>query len=248
MFQDIKQGAVRFFESSAGAQSGQFELTPSAPAPSITEMALLVLVPRTSLSLFVAAFVAAATFANILGSPMTRQILGFDKVTHLPSMDITSNAFFAASVTSTALKRMGRYVLAGSVLICVKCAPHHRSTRMGLGGARASTIPFALGFTTRLKMTARMMAIPVMTTNQSSQARPPLPLKSSWTRAIGPRVRLPDSKTGSRQLDGIIVGCIGFWLIEGFSLVDSWYFTVFFDHRRLWYIRICCLMLHDCWK
>jgi hypothetical protein len=23
----------------------------------------------------------------------------------------------------------------------------------------------------------------------------------------------------------IAVGCIGFWLIEGFSLVDSWYFT-----------------------
>jgi hypothetical protein len=26
----------------------------------------------------------------------------------------------------------------------------------------------------------------------------------------------------------ISVGCVGFWIIEGFSLVDSWYFTTVF--------------------
>jgi hypothetical protein len=155
-------------------QSGQFELTPSAPASKHHRDGLLVRWSPTD-SLF-AASVAAATFA-ILGSPMTRQILGRQSHTRHGSMD-HEQCILLLPGDELGSKTYGAYVLAGSVLN--KCATPTDQREWALEG-RVARMP-ATPFTLALKTAARMMAIPAMTTSQSFQARPPLPPKSSWTR------------------------------------------------------------------
>lgn len=235
-------------------QKGQFELTPSATdskhrregSGSVESQGLPS--PHSS---------QQQPSPNILGSPMTRQILGRQSHTRHGSMDITNNAFFAAGVTSNGSKTYGATRSRGFSADMSSAHPQPINENGPLEGNNAiPTIPFAPGGYNGVADSINDddgycsdddESIVSSASSSSTEVlldERAMKLQSAKYVFLTLRLALVNSMVI------IAVGCIGFWLIEGFSLVDSWYFTTVFlttvgygmySHHR-------CMIQWQLWK
>jgi hypothetical protein len=229
-------------------QSGQFELTPSDPASKHHRDGSNGVESNGLPSPYSS---QQQPSPNFLGSPMTRQILGRQSHTRHGSMDITGNAFFAAGVTSTGSKTYGAVRPRGFSADMSSAQPPPINENRPLEGSSAMpAIPFESGGYNGVENNCEDDGYSsdddesVVSTSSSSSTEVLLDERATKLRSAK-YVFLTLRQALVNSMVIIAVGCIGFWLIEGFSLVDSWYFTTVFlttvgygmysNHR-------CCMM------
>lgn len=164
--------------------------------------------------------------SRLLGSPVTRQILGRQKHTRHASIDATNSKLFAGGVPTNYGAAMQSSVSDNMLL-----NPSSAGTE-GMGMPKSTS-------TNRLRTIASSGDLGELDgTASESEYDPDTPSSSSTvssTEAIwdGTKSQLNAGKyvfltlrlALLNSMVIIAVGCVGFWLIEGFELVDSWYFT-----------------------
>jgi hypothetical protein len=205
-------------------QSGQFELTPSnsveshgLPSPFSSQHSS-----------------QKQPSPNFLGSPMTRQILGRQSHTRHGSMDITGNAFFAADVTSTGSKKYGAVRPRGFSADLSNAQPLPINENGPFEGSSSiPSISLVPGGNNGVENNCDDDGYSsdddesVVSSASSSSTEVLLDERATKIRSAK-YVFLTLRQALVNSMVIIAVGCIGFWLIEGFSLVDSWYFTTVF--------------------
>jgi hypothetical protein len=215
--------------------NGQFELTPSAPASKHHRDGSNSVESHGPPSPYSSQHSSQQQPSpNILGSPMTRQILGRQSHTRHGSMDISSNAFFAAGVTSTSSKTYGAVRSRGFSADMSNAHPPPINENGPLEGNSAMpTIPFVPGGYNGVENDGDDNGYSsdddesVVSSASSSSTEVLLDERATKIRSAK-YVFLTLRQALVNSMVIIAVGCIGFWLIEGFSLVDSWYFTTVF--------------------
>jgi hypothetical protein len=164
--------------------------------------------------------------SRLLGSPVTRQILGRQKHTRHASIDATNSKLFAGGVPTNYGATMTHSLNDDKI-------SNPTST-----GAEGMNLPKSSS-TNRLRTIASTGDLGEFDgTASESENDPDTPSSSSTvssTEAIwdGTKSQLNAGKyvfltlrlALLNSMVIIAVGCVGFWLIEGFALVDSWYFT-----------------------
>jgi hypothetical protein len=162
---------------------------------------------------------------RLLGSPVTRQILGRQKHTRHASIDASNSKLFAGGAPTNY----------GTAI------PHRVSDDMMLNASSAGSDGRRLpkSSTNQLRTIASSGDLGELDgTASESEDDPNTPSSSSTvssTDAIwdGTKSQLNAGKyvfltlrlALLNSMVIIAVGCVGFWLLEGFELIDSWYFT-----------------------
>lgn len=162
--------------------------------------------------------------SRLLGSPVTRQILGRQKHTRHASIDVSTSKIFIGVLPTNYGTSMVKNV--GDEMIS-----HRASTHLGRHGqVNQQSNP------NKLRTIASSENLYEDTSSESDAESTALSSSTlSSTEAIwdGTKSQLNAAKyvfltlrlALFNSMVIIAVGCVGFHLIEGFSLVDSWYFT-----------------------
>jgi hypothetical protein len=166
----------------------------------------------------------SSTNSRLLGSPVTRQILGRQKHTRHASIDVTTSKLFAGGIPTT-------YGTAMPKKLGDEMFSHRASTNFD-GSRRISKVSSM----NKLRSIASSENLYDGTATESEDESSAVSSSTlSSTEAIwdGSKSQLNAAKyvfvtlrlALMNSMVIIAVGCVGFWLIEGFELVDSWYFT-----------------------
>jgi hypothetical protein len=173
---------------------------------------------------------------NILGSPMTRQILGRQSHTRHGSMDIRGNEFFGGGATSAGPKTYGATRSRGfsADMPSAQPPPINETGPFEVNNSMPPTLPFVQSGYNGIDnnhdygYSSDDDEASVCSTSSSSSSEVLLLDETATKLRAAKYVFLTLRQALVNSMVIIAVGCVGFWLIEGFSLVDSWYFTTVF--------------------
>lgn len=152
------------------------------------------------------------SYSHLLGSPVTRQILGRQSHTRHISFDVGSKKFAALPLTQEDISSPS------------SPEPHFRNVRDFRRSAPESVASPREPVDDSDYTTSDSEDSSLLSTSTYSSAEVVWnDKKCEIQNAKYVFLTLRRALVNSMVI--IAVGCVGFWLIEGFSLVDSWYFT-----------------------
>ena len=167
--------------------------------------------------------------SRLLGSPVTRQILGRQKHTRHASIDATNSKLFAGGVPTNYGSAMPSTYNDDAILNPSSAGTESMRLSKSSSTNRLRTIASSGDLGEFDGTTSESEDDPVASTSSSTVSS----TESIWD---GTKSRLNAGKyvfltlrlALLNSMVIIAVGCVGFWLIEGFEIVDSWYFTTVF--------------------
>jgi hypothetical protein len=161
---------------------------------------------------------------RLLGSPVTRQILGRQKHTRHASIDVSTEKLFRGGTPYN-------YGTAMTKNFSDEMISHRTSTNSDDQGHMQN--PSTVSKLRTINSSENLYDSTTTDSDDESVAMSSSTLSSTEAIWDGTKSQLNAAKyvfvtlrlALLNSMVIIAVGCVGFWLIEGFNLVDSWYFT-----------------------
>jgi hypothetical protein len=161
---------------------------------------------------------------RLLGSPVTRQILGRQKHTRHASIDISTSKLFDGRIPPTYGTAMTKNFSDDMI---------SQRTSANFDGQGHVQNPSTMSKLKTISSSENLYDSTTTESDDESIAMSSSTLSSTEAIWDGTRSQLNGAKyvfvtlrlALLNSMVIIAVGCVGFWLIEGFNLVDSWYFT-----------------------